>query len=202
MQKALDYPYYTDDVAGPLDIRRFAGEIDAAVFLTSAWQDEQTVRPSPTSSTGSIEAPVTRFTLYNGLHADGFAPQILSEWKAFLDLYVADTVPTIPPLLRSLAPVLSAEIFGGAVPLPPDRWGGVSSADEARAKFEAEPRVRVLFESGAGAAPGLPVGTFERTATQWPDPPVRGALVPRRLRRLTGSAPSAPDGCGALRRPR
>ena len=157
VQKALDHPYYTDEVAGPLDIRRFAGEIDAAVFLASAWQDEQT-GPSFADLLDRFDrAPVTRFTLYNGLHADGFAPQILSEWKAFLDLYVADAVPTIPPLIRTLAPVLTTEIFGGAVPLPPDRWGGIATADEARAKFEAEPPVRVLFESGAGAAPGPPV---------------------------------------------
>ncbi|MET0902143.1 MAG: CocE/NonD family hydrolase, partial [Acidimicrobiales bacterium] len=91
VQKALDHPYYTDEVAGPLDIRRFAGEIDAAVFLASAWQDEQT-GPSFADLLDRFDrAPVTRFTLYNGLHADGFAPQVLSEWKAFLDLYVADT---------------------------------------------------------------------------------------------------------------
>ena len=173
VQKALDNPYYTDEVAGPLDIRRFAGEIDAAVFLASAWQDEQT-GPSFADLLDRFDrAPVTRFTLYNGLHADGFAPQVLSEWKAFLDLYVANTVPHIPPLIRTLAPVLTTEIFGGAVPLPPDRWGGIATADEARAKFEAEPPVRILFESGAGAAPGLPVSTFERTATQWPDPAVQ-----------------------------
>ena len=83
-------------VAGPLDIRRFAGEIDAAVFLASAWQDEQT-GPSFADLLDRFDrAPVTRFTLYNGLHADGFAPQVLSEWKAFLDLYVAERRPQHP----------------------------------------------------------------------------------------------------------
>ena len=42
MQKALDNPFYTEEVAAPLDIRRFADEIDVPVFLASAWQDEQT----------------------------------------------------------------------------------------------------------------------------------------------------------------
>jgi hypothetical protein len=58
------------------------------------------------------------------------------------------------------------------VALPPDRWTDVTTADEARARFEAEDPVRVLFESGAGAAPGLPVAAFERTVAQWPDPAV------------------------------
>ncbi|MCH7790391.1 MAG: CocE/NonD family hydrolase, partial [Acidobacteria bacterium] len=41
-QKALDNPFYTEEVAAPLDTRRFVGDIKAAVFMTSAWQDEQT----------------------------------------------------------------------------------------------------------------------------------------------------------------
>ena len=71
------------------------------------------------------------------------------------------------------------------MPLPPDRWGGVATADEARAKFEAEPPVRVLFESGAGAAPGLP-GRRPSSARRrsGPTPPCR---------RAAGS--STPDRC-------
>jgi predicted acyl esterase len=191
-QKALDNPYYTDEVAGPLDIRRFAGDIEVPVFLASAWQDEQT-GPSFADLLDRFDAsPVTRFTLYNGLHADGFAPQILSEWKAFLDLYVADQVPSIDPLVRSLTPIFTEGIFGGAVSLPPDRWADVATADEARARFEAEDPVRVIFESGAGAEPGLPVGAFERTAAQWPDPDVssrRWWLTPQG--ELTSAPPAA-----------
>ena len=172
IQKAYDNPYYTEETAAPLDIRRFAGDINVPVFLASAWQDEQT-GPSFADLLDRFDsAPVKRFTVYNGLHADGFAPQILSEWKAFLDLYVADQVPSISPIIRYLTPALTQSIFGGPVAMPPDRWAGITSAAEARAEFEAEPPVRVIFESGAGAAPGLPVGTFEHTASSWPDPGV------------------------------
>ncbi len=171
-EKARDNPFYTEEVAAPLDIRRFAGDIEVPVFLASAWQDEQT-GPSFADLLDRFDsAPVTRFTLYNGLHADGFAPQILAEWNAFLDLYVADEVPSIPPLVRSLTPVFTQAIFGGPVELPPDRWVGVPDAAAARARFEAEPPVRVIFESGAGDAAGLPVGSFEHTASRWPDPDV------------------------------
>jgi uncharacterized protein len=170
--KAFANPYYTEEVAAPLDIRRFAGDIDVPVFLASAWQDEQT-GPSFADLLDDFDAaPVTRFTLYNGLHADGFAPQVLSEWKAFLDLYVADRVPSIPPVIRFLTPVFTAGVFGGPVPMPPDRWGDVATAAEARTRFESEPPVRVIFDSGAGSDPGLPVGAFEHTAAEWPDPDV------------------------------
>lgn len=170
--KARDNVFYTEEVAAPLDIRRFAGDIDVPVFLASAWQDEQT-GPSFADLLDRFDsAPVTRFTLYNGLHADGFAPQILSEWNAFLALYVADAVPSISPLVRALTPVFTGAVFGGPVELPPDRWGGVSTPAAARATFEAEPPVRILFESGGGAAAGLPVASFEHTAARWPDPDV------------------------------
>jgi predicted acyl esterase len=172
VQKARDNPFYTEDVAAPLDIRRFAGDIEVPVFLASAWQDEQT-GPSFAELLDRFDAaPVTRFTLYNGLHADGFAPQILSEWDAFLDLYVADQVPSIPSLVRALTPVFTQEVFGGAVELPPDRWVGVPTAAAARSRFEAEAPVRVIFESGAGGADGLPIGAFEHAAPSWPDPDV------------------------------
>lgn len=202
VQKARDNPFYTEEVAAPLDIRRFAADIDVPVFLASAWQDEQT-GPSFAELLDRFDAaPVTRFTLYNGLHADGFAPQILAEWNAFLDLYVADEVPSIPPLVRALTPVFTEAIFGGPVQLPPDRWTGVTDASAARRKFEAEPPIRVIFESGAGGEAGLPIGSFEHTATRWPDPDVAarrwwltpaGSLQPAPVAGATSAVSIRPD---------
>lgn len=196
-EKALDNPYYTDEVAGPLDVRRFVGDIEVPVFLASAWQDEQTGPSFADLLDGFTAAPVTRFTLYNGLHADGFAPQVLAEWDTFLDLYVADEVPSIPPAVRFLSSLFTQALFGGAVALPPDRWGGVATADAARARYEAEDPVRVLFESGAGAATGLPVAAWERGSPSWPDPATtaqRWWLDP--AGRLAPAAPSAPTAVG------
>lgn len=208
VQKAIDNRFYTDEVAAPLDIRRFAGDIEVPVFLASAWQDEQT-GPSFSELLDRFDAaPVTRFTLYNGLHADGFAPQILSEWEAFLDLYVADKVPSIPPLVRAITPLFTDAIFGGAVELPPSRWGGVADAAAARRKFEAEPPVRVIFDNGAGAAPGLPVGSFEHTAARWPDPDVTarrwlltpdGTLEDSRVASATSAVSIQPDPAEGVR---
>lgn len=170
--KARANPFYTEDVAAPLDIRRFADRIEVPVFLASAWQDEQTGPSFAELLDRFTAAPVTRFTLYNGLHADGFAPQVLSEWAAFLDLYVADEVPNISSIVRAITPVFTGAVYGGGVELPPSRWAGVTTAAAARERFEAEPPIRVIFDSGAGGAPGLPIGAFEHTATEWPDPDV------------------------------
>ncbi len=172
VEKAENTLYYTDEVAGPLDVRRFADKIKVPVFLASAWQDEQTGASFAELLDRFDSAPVKRFMLYNGLHADGFAPQILSEWSAFLDLYVANEVPSISPTIRSLTPVFTQAIFGGGISLPADRWAGVANAAQARQQYEAEPDVRVIFESGGGPDLGLPVGTFEYTTDRWPDPKV------------------------------
>ena len=173
--KARANPFYTEEVAAPLDIRRFADRIEVPVFLASAWQDEQTGPSFAELLDRFTAAPVTRFTLYNGLHADGFAPQVLSEWAAFLDLYVADEVPSISPIVRAITPVFTGAVYGSGVELPPSRWAGVTTAAAARQRFESEPPIRVIFDSGAGGAPGLPIGGFEHTASRWPDPDVTAA---------------------------
>ena len=151
----------------------------------SAWQDEQT-GPSFADLLDRFDrAPVTRFTLYNGLHADGFAPQVLSEWKAFLDLYVADAVPCIPPVVRALTPVLTQEIFGGPVAMPPDRWGGRDRRRRrARPVRSGAAGARHLRERRRRRAPGCPSASFEHRAPSWPDPGVvarRWWLARRRI---------------------
>ena len=166
--KARANPYYTDEVAGPLDLREVAPVVDVPVFLASAWQDEQT-GPSFGDLLGRFDSsPSVRATVYNGLHADGFAPQVLAEWAAFLDLYVAREVPSIPGLVRLAAPVFFQDVFGGRVELPPDRWTDVADHAEALQRWESEPEIRVLFDSGAGGDPGLPIAAWEASADQWP----------------------------------
>lgn len=167
-EKARSNPFYTDEVAGPLDIREFVGDIEAAVFLTSAFQDEQT-GPSFGDLLGEFDsAESVHQTIFNGLHADGFAPQVLAEWAAFLDLYITKEVPSNNPALGFLTPVLTDGIFGGNVPFPADRWTDVSTHAEALARWESEDPIRVLMENGAGGDPYLPVAAWEFSTDAWP----------------------------------
>jgi predicted acyl esterase len=168
-EKALSNPYYSTDVGDPLNPTLFVGEISVPVFLAGSWQDEQTGPFFFPLLSAFSSSPLTRFTVYNGVHPDGFAPQVLSEWKAFLDLHVALQVPTIPELVRGLAPFLFQEIFKASIEVPPDRFAGYSSFEDALAAYQAEPSLRVIFENGAGDPTlGAPVGTFELPFDSYP----------------------------------
>jgi hypothetical protein len=151
IQKAKDNPYYTDDVIGPLNPSGFVHEINVPVFLSGAWQDEQTGPFFFTLLDKFSSAPIKRLTMFNGVHPDGFAPQVLVEWKAFLDIYVAQKVPVIGAEVRTLAPGLFQAIFKLALSLPPDRFATYPTWQAAKTAYEAEQSVRVLFEDGASA---------------------------------------------------
>jgi hypothetical protein len=166
-------PYYTDEVAKPLDPSSFVGKINVPVFLTGQWQDEQTGPHFAALLDKFTSAPITRFTVTNGVHPDGFAPQTLVEWKTFLDLYVAKKTPVIDPALLVVAPQLFAKVFQEALTFPALRFDAAQPYEEALAAYEAEPNLRVIFETGAAPSlmnPGAPKGTFDKFFDAWPVP--------------------------------
>ncbi len=193
---AKSQPYYTDEVALPIDPTAFANEIDVPVFLASAFQDEQTGPYFFTILDQFKSAPITRLSVYNGIHPDALAPQIMVEWKAFLDIYVAQTVPAISKQVRELAPILFENIFKTKLPLPPDRFANYPSWEEAKKAFDAEQPLRVIFDNGAGETPGAPQGVAELHFDSWPPPttPLRyyfqndGSLGPMQPAESAGSS--------------
>jgi predicted acyl esterase len=170
--KAKANPYYTDAIAAQFDITRFADRIKVPVFLTGSFQDEQTGGRFPRLFDWLVNAPVKKFTMMNGAHVDGFAPQILTEWKTFLDIYVAGKVTGISPQARTLIESGIASTFDAHPKLPPDRWVTGEPLATIRERFEAEPPVRVLFENGAGdlSQPGAPIARWEQRFAAWPLP--------------------------------
>jgi hypothetical protein len=159
---------YVPEIVDPLNPTKFVDRIDVPVFLAGGFQDEQTGPFFTTLLDKFSSAPSRRFTMYDGVHPDGFSPQLLVEWKAFLDLYVADEVPTYPAAINLLAPQLALQVFGAELPVPPDRWTKYATVEEARAAWESEPEVRVIFENGATAPLGAPHGRFEASFFEWP----------------------------------
>jgi uncharacterized protein len=162
-------PFYSD-VADKSDVRPLLADIEVPVFLAGAWQDEQTG--------GHFANMLDRFTgtdhfyasLSNGLHTESLSAGIAPRWLEFLDLYVAERVPTLDTL-REIAPVLGGEIWEtDQITLRDDRFTG-ASYDEALALFEADLPVEVLFEEGAGGAvPLAPMPLWSRSFRSWPVP--------------------------------
>ena len=167
-RKVIAYDPAQHDHYNPMT---FVGQIEVPVFLTGAFQDEQTGPFFATLLDRFTAAPERRFTIFNGVHPDGFSPQTLAEWAGFLDLYVARRVPRIDPLVKTLAPVLFKTIFQTELELPDSKYASHATLDEARAAFHADPILRAIFERGADPAhPGAPVGDWELTRSAWPPP--------------------------------
>ena len=156
------------------DLALLVADIDVPVFLTGAWQDEQTGPLFGNMLDDFDSAPVTRFTLFNGRHPDGYSPLVLTRWLEFLELYVHDEVPRIDPGIRAAAPAFLEDFFQApGLEFEPDRFPDFADDDleGVREAYEAEPDVRVLFENGVcGDVPGAPVACFETTFPSWPPP--------------------------------
>jgi hypothetical protein len=143
------------------------------VFVSGALQDEQTGPQWPALIDAVPKATPLFATMVNGDHIDSTDPQTISRWLEFLDIYVADRVPTQPSALA--ATILDqftafASGVSSEAPLPAIRFTGAKSVTAARKDFAAQtPLVRVLFDNGAGAAgPGAIESTYSADFSSWP----------------------------------
>lgn len=168
VEQAKNKVYLVEEKIDPLNPSAFVGDITVPVFLSSQWQDEQTGPYFVTLLNKFGKSPSTRFLLGNGVHSDGFAPEVLAEAIAFLDLYVAKRKPNLGGYLTLLAPQFSGIVFGTSTGLPDDRWKGVKDHAEALAKWEAEPPVQLRMEVGGAETPGEPVSRFWLPLDSWP----------------------------------
>jgi hypothetical protein len=100
---------------------------------------------------------------------------VILRWFEFLSFHVARRVPVVPDLIRQFAPLQFAEVFGYTPELEPDRFTHHGDdVESALAEYRAEPRVRILFENGAGGdVAGAPAHRFEVGADSFPPPGVR-----------------------------
>jgi predicted acyl esterase len=196
-QDPLDFvehhPYYEPALMAARSPINGVSRIEVPVFLSSAWQDEQTGADFASMLYRLPRRRNVKITVLNGVHSSTLDPRILWNWVAFLDLYVARQLPD-PGRIAPIAPVIYLQILGAlpTPPLPADRFDGITDYAEAKALFESDPRVRVLMENGAGSpTPGLPAPRFELALRDWPPPQARprrwylgdgGMLVRRRPR--------------------
>jgi uncharacterized protein len=148
----------------------FANQIEVPVFLAGQYQDEQTGPFFFTLLDRFTASPSVRILLRNGVHPDGFAPDTLTEWHAFLELFVAKRVPLDQALARDLSPTFFETLFQSGMRLEVSPLSSAASYDEALATWKAQKKVRAMFESGAGMTDdlGAPKPTFNREFSTWP----------------------------------
>jgi len=179
-----------------LEARRAAALVDrieVPVYLTGAWQDEQTGSRFALMLEDFTSSPEQRITLFNGHHPDGYSPMVLLRWFEFLSFHVARRVPVVPEIIRQVAPVQFAKVFGDTPELEADRFTHHGDDLEAAlAEYRAESRVRILFDNGAGGEVAGAVGhRYEVGTDAFPPSEVR----PWRLYLAAGGALSdAPPG--------
>jgi len=163
-------PYYQpfEDQLAP---RTFVDRIDVPVYLAGQFQDEQTGGDFSTMVPNFAPSTKLKVTLTNGTHVEPLGPEQATRVLEFIDFYVGRRIPHLNPVLRFALPVAFGQIFDTAdVTLPPDRFAGYPSYGAALAAYEAEPKVRVRWENGAGRDPGEPFATAESRFADWPVP--------------------------------
>jgi hypothetical protein len=150
----------------------WAKQVDVPVFVSGAFQDEQTGGQWPAIIDDLSHDPDVWATITNGTHIDSLGPGAITRWLEFLDLYVADRVPTPSPTLAAVAPLVYEQASGAASgPVAPVGYTDEPNLAAARGAFEQQPRVRVLFDNGAGSAgAGAMQPVWSQDYPSWPPP--------------------------------
>jgi predicted acyl esterase len=181
-QKIRDNDHYVPEVADPLSPLTFVDEIDVPVFMACQWTDEQTGGHCPTLAKRMTGTDKKWFTFTNGTHVDSLSPEIYNRLYDFFHIYVGQQAPPVAQtaFIQATAPAAFQAIFGidgpgGAPPLmtlPPDPIQAMPTYDLAKAAFEAQLPIRVLFDNGAGNSsnPGWPYPAFEHSFAAFPVP--------------------------------
>ena len=163
--------FYRPKVANPLAPARFVHKIKTPVFLACQFNDEQTGAHCPNLADRFTGTKRKWFTFTNGLHINSLDPETFNRWFDFLELYVAQRRPELSPLAAATASVVYATAMGvPGVTLPDDPIRDQPTFETAKAAFESQQRVRILFDTGAGGPPNHPVPGFEQSFKSLPIP--------------------------------
>jgi uncharacterized protein len=164
--------HYVPEVADPLAPVTFVNKINVPVFMACQFTDEQTGGHCPTLAEHMTGTNKKWFTFTNGTHTDSLSPETFNRLYDFLELYVAQEPPLLKSLLvRATAPLAFQAISGiDGMTAPQDPIQEIPTYDQAKAAFEAQKPIRVLYDNGAGRSPGQPYPGFERSYDSFPVP--------------------------------
>jgi predicted acyl esterase len=165
------FRFYTPSLMDERSPVNWVDKIEVPMFYSAAFHDEQTGPDFASMVSRFPMRPDVKVTVQNGVHTSPFDPEVLWDWIAFLDIYVAGRIPD-PSRFTGFVGILTREIMGASsptVPVPPDTWDDVTSLADAKARFETRPFVVARMENGAGSdIPGLPVARYQLGFSQWP----------------------------------
>lgn len=152
------------------DLNLLVSQITAPVFYGGVFQDEQTGGQFGDMLDQFSQSSSLKVLISNGRHPDGFSPESIAMWFEFLELYVAKRIPVLNPAIRIAAADDFGSVFGmSQTDFPEDRFDAYEDVDQARAAYESEPSVTLLFERGAGGEEiGAPIARFQHTYDTWP----------------------------------
>lgn len=172
LKKIKENKFYVPKVADPLAPATFVDKINVPTFMACQWQDEQTGGHCPTMASRLTGTDKKWVTFTNGTHIDSLDPETFNKWLDFLYLYVAKAPPAVPGLVAHVAaPLLFDEAMGvQGVTLPPDPVQQQATYEGALAEFESQKPIRILYDNGAGAGPGIPQPGYERSYDSFPIP--------------------------------
>jgi len=190
--------FYRPKVADPLSPATFVSKIRVPTFMACQFEDEQTGGHCANLADRFTGTKRKWFTFTNGLHVDSLDPETFNRWFDFLELYVAGRRPQLPPAADGAAPLIYQTVMGvDGVTLPPDPIQNQPSYEAALNLFQSQPSIRVLFDNGAGGAPGSPYPGFERFFNRFPIPKTRPQFWFFRQNGLMTPKPAKKGGKGA-----
>jgi predicted acyl esterase len=170
--KVRENDHYVPEVADPLAPVTFVNKINVPTFMACQNTDEQTGGHCPTLAR-RMKGDRKWFTFTNGTHVDSLNPETFNRLFDFLQIYVAKEPPALrAATIRAAAPLIFQAIFGiDNMTLPPDPIQLQPTYETAKVAFEALPKVRILFDNGAGNEnPGWPYPGFEQSFSKFPVP--------------------------------
>ncbi len=154
----------------------WVGRIKVPTFWVGQFQDEQTGGHFPASMYKLAKNKNVWISLQNGVHADSLGPSTITDWNDFMNLFVADRIPKVPPLVLSFSSVLYEFLADApSVPVEQSKYAEYTDVDKARADFRKDnSRVRLLMDNGA-AIPGEPGAIGAAWEINYPSWPIKDA---------------------------
>jgi predicted acyl esterase len=173
------------------------------IFLVGQFQDEQTSGHFAEALKYLNGKPNVFLSLQNGVHADSLGPTTITRWAEFLQLYVADKVPSLPGSVISLSGLLYNYLAdAGAAPVEQSRYVNYTSVAAAKADFKKDPHVRLLFDNGAGSqGPGSIGSTWELDYGSWPPKQARATRYFLGAGGALGAKPAKPGSASYIADP-